>query len=308
MSAHYAARLTGRGVVALRPAVGAPDGAATAKAFLHGLVTADMDELSPGAAAAAALLTPQGKIAFEFIIHARPDGEYLLDTPAGIAAELQKRLMFYRLRAKIDIAQRPDLAVIAVWGDPGRAEAAPDAPGAVADPRWPALGWRAIVAAGEVEAILGRFALADMAAFEAHRIGLGVAELSRDYQPGEVFPHEANLDQLHGVAFGKGCYVGQEVVSRMHHRGTIRSRFVPVTIAGPAPEPGTPVEIAGKASGAMGSSAGAAGIALLRLDRLADTLVDGRLPDGAVRSGEATLIPLRPAWATFAWPGEDRAG
>lgn len=303
MSGHYAARLTGRGVVALRPApAGGEADAAVARNFLQGLVTADMDDLAPGGAANSALLTPQGKIAFEFMIHARPGGEYLLETPAGMAAELQKRLMFYRLRAKIDIAARADLAVIAVWGLPGGGAAAPDLGGAVADPRWPALGWRAIVPADTADALLARFAPADAAAYEAHRIGLGVAELGRDYEPGEVFPHEANLDQLRGVAFGKGCYVGQEVVSRMHHRGTARSRFVPVAIAGPAPAPGTPVEIAGKASGAMGSSAGAGGIALIRLDRLADTLVDGRLPHGTVRCAGATLIPLRPAWARFAWP------
>ena len=304
MSGLHAARLTGRGIVALGPVAGAPDGDETAKAFLQGLVTADMDDLSPGGAVNSALLTPQGKIAYEFVIHARPGGAYLLDTPAGMVAELAKRLMFYRLRAKIDIAARDDLAVVAIWGAAG--SESPDSPGIVADPRWAGLGWRAVVPESEADAILARFMPADEAAYEAHRIGIGVAELGRDYAPGEVFPHEAGLDQLRGVAFDKGCYVGQEVVSRMHHCGTARSRFVPVAIAGPAPAPGTPVEIDGKASGTFGSSAGAGGIALIRLDRLADALVDGALPRGAVSSGGAALIPLRPAWAGFAWPGEDK--
>ena len=307
MSGLHAARLAGRGVVALGPVAGAPDGDETAKAFLQGLVTADMDDLAPGGAVNSALLTPQGKIAYEFVIHARPGGAHLLDTPAGMVAELAKRLMFYRLRAKIDIAARDDLAVVAIWGAGGETPP-PDVPEVAADPRWAGLGWRGVVPLGDVEGILAGFEPADDAAYEAHRIGLGVAELGRDYGPAEVFPHEAGLDQLHGVAFDKGCYVGQEVVSRMHHRGTARSRFVPVAIAGTAPAAGTPVEIDGKASGTMGSSAGAGGIALIRLDRLADALIDGRLPHGAVLSGEATLIPLRPAWASFAWPGEAREG
>lgn len=309
MSGLHAARLTGRGIVALGPVAGAPDDDETPRAFLQGLVTADMDELAPGGAVNSALLTPQGKIAYEFVIHARSGGAYLLDTPAGMVGELAKRLMFYRLRAKIDIAAREDLAVVAMWA----AGRSPDMDnsgieGFTADPRWAGLGWRTVVPAGDVEAILARFQPADETAYEAHRIGLGIAELRRDYGPAEVFPHEANLDQLHGVAFDKGCYVGREVVSRMHHRGTARSRFVPVAIAGTAPAAGTPVEIDGKASGTMGSSAGAGGIALIRLDRLADALIDGRLPHGAVLSGEATLIPLRPAWASFAWPGEAREG
>lgn len=296
MTTFRAARLTGRGVVAV--------GGEAARDFLQGLVTADMERLAPGGATNAALLTPQGKILFEFIIHARPDGQYLLDTPAGMAGELAKRLMFYRLRAKVDIAARDGLAVIAIWGD----GPVPEVPGAVVDPRLPALGLRAVVPAEEADAILSHVPPADEAAWDARRIALGVAELSRDYRASEAFPHEANLDQLGGVAFDKGCYVGQEVVSRMHHRGTARSRFVPVAISGPAPAPGAPVEIGGKVSGIMGSSAGTEGIALVRLDRLADALSGRRLPDGAVRCGDATLTPLRPAWARFAWPGEDAAG
>ncbi|MEJ8571692.1 folate-binding protein [Microbaculum marinum] len=271
-----------------------------ARDFLQGLVTSDIDKLRPGEARNAALLTPQGKILHEFILYAEdPDG-FLLETPAELAQDLARRLMFYRLRARVDIAVADGLAVVAIWGEGQQ----PSVSGAFADPRLAGLGWRAIIAKDATESALEGCDIVAEPDYHAHRIALGVAELGQDYGSGEVFPHEADLDQLGGVDFHKGCFIGQEVVSRMQHRGTARSRFVPVEVDGAAPEPGTAVEAGGKAVGTMGSSAGRRGLALLRLDRIGDAMAAGQ----PIAAGDAVLHPLRPDWARFDWPDAAAAG
>jgi folate-binding protein YgfZ len=287
MTMTQAAVLNSRGVVAVS--------GAEARQFLQGLITSDIDKAVPGQARNAALLTPQGKILCEFIVFVETADRFLLDTFAEAAPELEKRLMFYRLRAKVEIGALEDHAVIALWGDES-----PEPPfqAAVADPRLPALGWRAVIAKEEIETALSGCTVVGEADYQAHRIGLGVAEFGQDYGPGEVFPHEADLDQLAGVDFEKGCFIGQEVVSRMQHRGTARSRFVPVEIDGTAPDAGTRAEAGGKGVGTMGSAAGSRGLALLRLDRVGDALAEGM----AITAGDAALRPSRPDWATFDWP------
>ncbi len=287
-----AARLQGRAVVEIAGAEAAD--------FLQGLVTSDVESLEAGSARNAALLTPQGKILFEFIVLAAGEGRFLLDCPRETAAELAKRLTFYRLRAKIDINERSDDAVIAIWGGGDTAPVA----SAFADPRLAGLGWRAIVPGSEVEAMFAAYEPVDAAVYQAHRIALGVAELGSDYDSGAVFPHEADLDQLGGVDFSKGCYVGQEVVSRMQHRGTARSRFVPVAIEGAVPPVGTGIEAGGKAVGTMGSGEGARGLALLRLDRVGTAMNAGN----AITAGDATLTPKKPGWAKFEWPLDAQSG
>jgi len=268
---------------------------ADAADFLQGLITADIERLPVKAARNSALLTPQGKILFEFIVLATGGGRFLLDTPQDMAADLAKRLTFYKLRAKVDIAERPNLAVVALWGS----ESKPTAD-AFPDPRLAALGWRLITSARDAGTILTQGEFVSEAAYQAYRIGLGVAELGQDYAGGEVFPHEADLDQLDGVDFDKGCFVGQEVVSRMQHRGTVRNRFVPVTIDGTTPARGATIEAGGKPTGIMGSSAGGRGLALLRLDRVGEALAAGE----PLRCEAARLTPARPDWARFDWPGQ----
>ncbi|MDQ4060015.1 MAG: folate-binding protein, partial [Pseudomonadota bacterium] len=223
-----AALLPDRGVVRIQ--------GAEARSLLQGLVTTDMDEVRPGRARHAALLTPQGKILFDFLVIEAETDSFLLDVAQDKAAELARRLLFYRLRAKVDIAEATDLRVAAVWDG-----AAEDAPGVlVPDPRLPALGARLIGPENETRRWLasGAVAAADAAQYHAHRIALGVPEGGKDYAFGDPFPHEADLDQLGGVDFDKGCFVGQEVVSRMEHRGTARRRIVPVRLDGPAPPAG----------------------------------------------------------------------
>ena len=259
-----AAMLEDRGVVSVS--------GADASAFLQGLLTNDVERLAPGEARYAALLTPQGKILFDMIVvRARGrEPSYLIDCAAAQAADLMKRLGFYKLRAKVLIAdESATRAVAAFWGEepPSLTEGL-----VYADPRDPRLGFRAIVAR-EIAAAIGSEHAGE---YEALRIAVGAPKGGADFAYGDAFPHDANFDLLHGVDFDKGCYVGQEVVSRMQHRGTARKRVARVKLAGPAPAPGTPVLDRELPVGALGSSSGREALALLRLDRAEEALAAGR--------------------------------
>jgi tRNA-modifying protein YgfZ len=260
-----AALLEDRGVVRVS--------GADATGFLQGLLTNDVERLGPGEARYAALLSPQAKILFDMIVVREPDREsraYCLDCAAAQAADLAKRLGFYKLRAKVTIAdESADRAIVAFWG--GEPE---NVVGGLiyADPRDPRLGWRAVLPRAEAVAVGSK--RADM--YEGLRIGVGAPKGGLDFAYGDAFPHDANFDLLHGVDFDKGCYVGQEVVSRMKHRGTARKRIARVKTAGPAPPPGTPILDRELAVGALGSSSGREALALLRLDRVEDAAAAGR--------------------------------
>ncbi len=257
-----------------------------AQGFLQGLVTNDMARVRAGTAISTALLNPQGKILFDFFITGAKDG-YLIDCAGGQRADLIKRLNMYKLRSKVEISDPGERCGVAVCR-PG-ADAFKDA-ASFRDPRHEALGVRVIANPSWLEKTIEK-----PVDYHAIRIGLGIAEGGQDFAPCEVFPHEANFDQLNGVSFTKGCYVGQEVVSRMHHKTGIRKRFLPVTLKGPAPEAGSPVFAGEKKAGIMGSSAGNNGLALLRFDR-----IDGA---DALNCGGARLEVQRPDWADFEIPG-----
>jgi folate-binding protein YgfZ len=271
-----------------------------AKAFLDGLVTCDLDRVSPAQPRFGALLTPQGKILFDFILfQAPPDigGGYYLDALKVHAPDLAKRLGFYKLRAKVAIENLSDtLAVVAGWDTPGPAEEAGLLAG---DPRLADLGWRAVVAAADA----AEFAGDPAEAYHARRIALGVPEGGRDFLFGDAFPHEALMDQLQGVDFDKGCYVGQEVVSRMQHRGTARTRIVPALYEGGfAAEAGVEVMAGGKVLGRTGTGAEGRGLLVIRLDRAADALSAGE----TIRAGGIPVTLEKPAWIGFPVPGADR--
>jgi folate-binding protein YgfZ len=251
--------------------------------FLHNLVTADVLGLAEGEARYAALLTPQGKILFDFFVVKTADG-YLLDCAASQLEELTKRLMFYRLRAKIAIAERKDL-------DVGVSPERPTEMTAYADPRTPLIGSRLIAEKGKLPTGTG---------YDAARIALGLADSDGDIGSGELFPHEANFDQMGAVSFSKGCYIGQEVVSRMEHRATARSRILPVMFDGAAPPRGAAIKSADKVIGSVLSSAGHAALALLRLDRLAEATQP--LLTDAVR-----VRVHKPAWIKYDVPSKDYA-
>jgi folate-binding protein YgfZ len=231
-----------------------------ARHFLNGVATNDIGKVVPGTARFAALLTPQGKIIVDFFVaEAGPDdgGGFFLDCPKALAPMLAEKLTFYKLRAKLTIDDlSANLGVMAVWGD-GGAKVESEYGLSYADPRLPALGMRVILppeVAAEAAADLGA-SLADADAYDAHRIALGVPRGGQDFSYLDAFPHEADMDQLAGVDFDKGCYIGQEVVSRVEHRATARSRVVPIVYDGAAPMQGVAVMAGEKQIGMLGSAA-----------------------------------------------------
>ena len=242
-------------------------------AFLQGLLTNDVERLRPGEARYAALLSPQAKILFDMIVVREPDGDgaaYSLDCAAAQPATSPSGL------ASINCAPRsrsPTRAPIAP-SSPSGAESPSTPPDGSSTPTRanPRLGLRAILPRADAAAIGSEHV--DM--YEGLRIGVGAPKGGVDFAYGDAFPHDANFDLLNGVDFDKGCYVGQEVVSRMKHRGTARKRIARVKTAGPAPPPGTPVLDRELAVGTLGSSSGREALALLRLDRVDDARAAGR--------------------------------
>jgi len=266
--------------------------------FLHGLVTQNIESLKSGKATYTALLTPQGKVLFDFLV-LRHEGGYFLDCARASVADLTRRLGFYKLRAKVEIAGKSDeLAVAAVWGARGDVPA-PSSGHVFTDPRAGELGPRLIAPQNALRMAAGErgLTLAEPADYDAHRIGQGVPEGGKDYESGEVFAHDACIDQLGGVDFHKGCYVGQEVVSRMHHRGTARKRFVTVRGSG-LPEPGTAITAGSTNLGKLTSAAGDSGVALIRIDRAGEAVGRGE----TIRAGDTSVELVRPDWAAFDFP------
>jgi len=277
---------------------------ADALKLLQGVITNDMELLSVRPAIHAALLTPQGKILFEFFVVKAPDG-FWLEAAADKTADLAKRLTLYRLRAKVDIKDRSaELRAFALWG--GEPEALAGAAGTLVfpDPRLPALGLRGLAPVPlevPLEAPLAPDLVAASRALEvpaqdyhAHRIALGVPEGGKDYTFGDAFPHDADLDQLHGVSFAKGCFVGQEVVSRMQNRAQVRKRIV--AIVGDAPLlAGAEITAGAAVIGTVGSVAGKDALALVRLDRAAEAAAKGT----PLMAGGVAIALHKPDWANF---------
>ena len=274
---------------------------AEAEKLLGDLITNDIALLKDAPALYAALLAPQGKILFDFLMVKAGDG-FLLETARERAAELVKRLSMYKLRAAVEIRDvSADFVVAALWG--GASAPAGEMPGAIvfADPRLPALGLRMLAEARKASDALAATGgtAAPAEAYHAHRVGLGVPEGGRDFAFGDTFPHEALLDQLRGVSFTKGCFVGQEVVSRMQHRASVRKRVVAVTAdqdlpAGPLPVLAGAVEI-----GRLGSVDGPRGLALVRIDRVAEARRDGV----SITAAGVALRVAPPPFATFGIEG-----
>ncbi len=273
-----------------------------ARSFLQGLITTNMDRLAAENGGQGALLSPQGKVLFDFLIAIDHDG-YVVDLPAAQIADFVKRLGLYKLRAKVEIVDVSDsYRVIAAWG--GEQRPALFETVILRDPRLAALGWRIYLPAAAPLTLLEEsgYAEADDDDWHEHRIGLGVPIAGHDYDYGEVFPHDIDMDKLNGLDFAKGCYVGQEVVSRMEHRGTARKRCVMVSADVALPARGTEIAAAGKPIGTLGSSAGARGIAMIRLDRAKAALDAG----DKITAGDTPLEIAFPDWSGFAW--SDDAG
>jgi len=292
MTSFKVAPLADRGVVRV-------SGADAAK-LLQGLITADLDLLDKQPSIFSGLLTPQGKILFDFFIVKSGEG-FLLETLREKTADLVKRLTFYKLRAKADIVDVSEAkSVAALWGGPELS-----IEGAVVvypDPRRGELGWRAIAPAGFDWTSISGAEIATEQVYHEHRISVGVPDGGRDYVLGDTFPHEALFDQIGGVSFGKGCFVGQEVVSRMEHRSTARKRVVPV-VGQESLQAGSEVKAGEAVIGTVGSVAGNRGLALLRLDRAGEAMSKGQ----PITAGGASVSIGLPSWVRFGIPSKDAA-
>lgn len=267
-------------------------GGAAASDFLQNLITLDIANLKDGEARPSALLTPQGKILFDFLLSRDGDG-FRADIRADIADDFIKRLTLYRLRAAVTFAKLADVPVLAGWDGPAPA-------GALADTRFAAGAWRlhGDRAGGALTPD------AESADFDLQRIRRGVAESGADYALSDAWPHDILFDLNGGVGLKKGCYVGQEVVSRMHHRKTARRRLALVSAAAPLPEKGAAIEAAGRGLGDLGTVVGTDALAIVRIDRVADALASGT----PITAGGVPVTLALPEWSGLSFeagPGGD---
>ncbi|GHC68971.1 YgfZ/GcvT domain-containing protein [Limoniibacter endophyticus] len=265
-----------------------------AETLLQSIVTLDLDSLKAGELRASALLTPQGKILFDFLISRQENG-FLIDCRADIADDLVKRLTLYKLRARVMISKREQVFAAACWDDESGASR-PDSTG-LRDLRF-----------GET-AVYRRYddslkATGDIAYWTDLRIAHAVPESGSDYALSDAFPHDILFDQSGGVGLRKGCYIGQEVVSRMHHRGTARRRLLIVESTKDLPPTETPVTTFGKPIGTLGTVSGSKGLAILRIDKV-KTAMDAGEP--LVADGVALNARI-PDWAGFTFPESSGSG
>lgn len=250
-----------------------------AEAFLQNLITTNIDGLAPGEAWPGALLTPQGKIMFDFLISRGPAG-FLIETHAGDQAALAKRLMLYKLRAKMTIGTPAHDGATAIVGE----DTIPD--GAVADRRFSLSDVALFRLPDRLDG-----AADDPETYTALRIEAGAAEMHADFAAEDVFPHDVLYDRNGGLNFRKGCYVGQEVVSRMQHRGTARRRLVRLEASEPFNTDQGTVEAGGKNAGSLGSVSGHTAMAIVRIDRIASA------------AGDVSVGGLPVSVTPYAWSG-----
>ncbi|MBS0222174.1 MAG: folate-binding protein YgfZ [Proteobacteria bacterium] len=283
--------LSHRGVIA----VGGEDRVA----FLQGLISNDTTKVAPGRAIWAALLTPQGRFLNDMFVADGGDGTLLIETERARAPALAKKLTLYKLRSRVTVEDRSAaMEVVVVFGS--GAETLLPLEGAIAfvDPRLPDLGVRVLAPAGQAASLLAARG-AEPASFDAYetlRLSLGIPDGSRDLLPEKALLLESGFDELHGVDWNKGCYMGQELTARTKYRGLVRKRLFPVRIEGPLPAPGTAIEHDGKDVGEIRSGTGDRALALLRLDAVRAA--------GRLTSGETRVQPEVPAWMRLPEPAD----
>ncbi|TDK37623.1 folate-binding protein [Rhizobium deserti] len=256
-----------------------------AQDFLQNLITTDVDGLLPTEARPGALLTPQGKILFDFLVWRDGGDGFTLETDLSQRDALIRRLTMYKLRAAVDMAAGED-GVAVFWGDDA-------ARGSVTDAAFATAGI-------SLSRSPGPAAEGPESDYEALRIACGLALSGRDFALQDAFPHDVLLDKNGGLSFRKGCYVGQEVVSRMQHRGTARRRVAVVTAEGGLPDTGTEMTAGGKPVGTLGSVEGKNGLAILRIDRVGDAQARG-LP---LLAGDRQVEVALPSWTGLSFPRE----
>jgi folate-binding protein YgfZ len=254
---------------------------AEAQSFLQNLITTDITSLGADEARPGALLTPQGKILFDFMIWQDGDG-YMIETDSGQRDGLLKRLTMYKLRAAVTLALSTENGVTVSWGE--------DAEG-VRDSRFAKAGVTLTRRAG-------RHGDGKEALYDALRISHGIVMSGSDFALQDAFPHDVLMDFNGGLSFRKGCYVGQEVVSRMQHRGTARRRVVTVSAATALPETGTEITAGGKPVGTLGSVEGGSGLAIVRIDRAGAAMAAGT----PLLAGETPVSLVLPTWSGLVFP------
>ncbi|GJM03578.1 MAG: folate-binding protein [Rhodomicrobium sp.] len=271
-----------------------------ASPFLQSLVTNDVTKAEADKAVFAGLLTPQGKINYEFFI-VPVEGGYLLETGRGCADDLVKKLKLYKMRADVRIDNLSD-ETMTFW----LASAPETTEGLFAcyrDPRYEKMGYRIAVTLEGMKAFCSSFDACEIDYYHLTRLQYAVPEGGYDYAFGDTFPHEAGYDLLNGVDFSKGCYVGQEVVSRMQHRGTARRRVVLVSSLSDQalPEAGSEIRTETSLMGPLGSSLKGQGIALVRLDRASKAMASGNV----MKAGDVPVTLTVPPWANYSLEVEE---
>ena len=276
-------------------------------AFLQGLISNDVNKVSETRAIYATFLTPQGRFLHDFFIVQIADALFLA-CEAPRLDDLKRRLTMFKLRSKVEIADASGrFAVAAVIGaeaasglglpaEAGRAKPW-EGGAAFVDPRLAAAGVRALLPRDRAVQALEKagFERGDFADYERLRLSLGLPDGSRDMPVERAILLENGIDELNGIDWNKGCYLGQELTARTKHRGLVRKRLLPVSIEGPLPGPGTPVMADGKEVGEMRSAADGLGLAMLHLEFLESA--DGS--DRALTAGAARITPKKPRWAVF---------
>lgn len=257
-------------------AISGPD----ASTLLQGLVTANIDKIANDAVVPSALLTPQGKIAFDFLMGKYGDDGYFFDMRTELIADFQKRMTLYKLRADVSITTLEDWHPTAIWDEPGVLE------GSFIDSRF-----------SGTTTVLRTYQKPDgemvQGSFTEVRIANFVAESDADFQTNDVFPHDVYLDLNGGIDFKKGCYVGQEVVSRMQHRSSARKRIGLIQSDSAPLSSGQEITANGKPIGTIGSVSGNKGLSILRVDRYFDAISENQV----VQAGDVELSVSFPEWA-----------
>ena len=255
---------------------------ADAEHFLQNLITTDLGALAQNELRPGALLTPQGKILFDFLISRDGDG-FLIDIPADQMDAFIRRMTMYKLRSPVTIEALPVTGATVSWGE--------SADGA-ADHRF-------ALAGTELRRRAGRAGdPADREGYDALRILHGVPESGADYALQDAFPHDVLFDKSGGVSFRKGCYVGQEVVSRMQHRSTARRRVVILSADASLPATGTEITIGGKPIGAIGTVAGERALAIVRIDKAGEAMAAGE----PILAGDVPVTVALPSWSGLTFP------
>ncbi|MGI9506663.1 MAG: YgfZ/GcvT domain-containing protein [Geminicoccaceae bacterium] len=278
-----------------------------ARPFLQGLISNDIDKVSPDRAIYAALLTPQGKCLFDFFV-TQQDDRLLIDVEADRLPALTQRLTMYKLRAKADIADvSGDFGVGAllggaVLGDVGLGDergVVRELDGGVVfvDPRLSALGARAILPKASAVATLEALGLAEGTAedYDRARFAVGVPEGASELGVDKSPLLELGFEELDGVDFDKGCFVGQELTARMKYRGLVRKRLMPVTFEGGTPAAGTAIKAGSRDIGDLRSACGGSGFAVLRLDKLEASAAAGE----TLSADDIAVTAVKPDWVNF---------